>query len=750
MDNIPPTANCQQPTAPRVPNFQLSLFFEIIIMDYSKKVGLLVWAVVLFSLHAWAQKKQFTMAEATNGLTTTLAPKSIKNASWQPGTDNFWYTDTVLGRPAWIYTDFSKDDNAAPVTVMQGNYPVKLKAIPAIKWITKDNAYFINGKDVITGTLADDKWTWSKWITLPEKAANITADKSNKIAWTIDNNLWLFNGTSMPVTAEQNKNIVCGQSVHRDEFGIDHGIFFSPKGNYLAYYRMDQTMVNDYPIIRWDTVPATVNIIKYPMAGGTSHQVTLCVFDPATKKTVVLKTGETEKDHYLTCVTWSPDEAFMYIAILNRDQNHLWLNKYDARTGDMVKTLFEETDAKYVHPMHELSFIPGKDDEFIWWSERDGYEHLYRYNTDGKLIRQLTKGKWVVNELVGFNQKKNEAIITTSKESPLEKHIYKLDLNNGKMNRIDNAEGMHSATCSEDGKYIFDVYSSPGVAKNSVIRATGYSFDKYLERSPDPLSGYDRAQVRNVTLNVNSADGSFPLYGKLILPPNFDSTKKYPVIVYLYNGPNVQLIHNSFPASGNLWYEYMAQHGYIVFTMDGRGSWNRGLAFEQATFRHLGQVEMEDQMRGVDYLRSLRYVDTARMGVHGWSFGGFMTTSLMLKYPGVFKCAVAGGPVMDWKMYEVMYTERYMNRPDINPDGYADANLLDKVKNLRGKLLLIHGTDDNTVVWQHSIDFIKNCVSEGVQVDYFVYPGYEHNVRGKDRVHLMQKITDYFDQYLKP
>jgi dipeptidyl-peptidase-4 len=302
--------------------------------------------------------------------------------------------------------------------------------------------------------------------------------------------------------------------------------------------------------------------------------------------------------------------------------------------------------------------------------------------------------------------------------------------------------------CSSTGEYVLDTYNGPGVPRNIYVRATGGAYNDEILKAENTLAGYERPEIRDVS--ITAADGITPLYGKLILPVNFDKNKKYPVIVYLYNGPNVQLVHNSFPESGNLWYEYMAQHGYIVFTMDGRGSWNRGLDFEQATFRRLGDTEMADQLKGVDYLKSLPYVDTARMGVHGWSFGGFMTTSLMLKHPGVFKCAVAGGPVMDWKMYEVMYTERYMDRPQDNPEGYENANLLDHVKNLKGKLLLIHGTNDNTVVWQHSINFLKKSVDEGIQVDYFVYPGYEHNVRGKDRVHLMQKITDYFDLYLKP
>jgi dipeptidyl-peptidase-4 len=400
-----------------------------------------------------------------------------------------------------------------------------------------------------------------------------------------------------------------------------------------------------------------------------------------------------------------------------------------------------------VHPTHPLTFLPGSSDEFIWQSERDGYNHLYLYNTSGKLLRQLTRGRWVVNELAAINKADGKVIITASKESPLEKHVYTVSLRNAVLARIDKAPGYHSINVSEDGGYILDVYSSADVPRNTVVYGVNKPFTTEVLKAENTLAAYNRAEVSNVT--VTAADGVTPLYGKLILPPDFDRNRKYPVIVYLYNGPNVQLLHNTFPASGNLWYEYMAQRGYIVFTMDGRGSWNRGLKFEQATFRHLGDVEMADQLRGVSYLKSLPYVDARRIGVHGWSFGGFMTTSLMLRHPNVFKCAVAGGPVMDWSMYEVMYTERYMDTPDDNPIGYANSQLFSKVGNLKGKLLLIHGADDDVVVWQHSINFIKKGVDEGVQVDYAVYPGHPHNVRGKDRVHLMQKITDYFDLYLK-
>lgn len=717
-------------------------------MNRIKKVCLLVAGVCL-SLNSPAQKN-FTITEATNGLGTTLAVQGLKQASWRPGTNTFYQVEKVGDNEVWTATEYPGGEVTEVLTVSQVNKGtgMNLKSMPGFNWLDKDHLYIMDGKKMVLGTIdSDGDINWKPWYTQPEKAQNVSIDSRRNIAYTVDNNLHMVtsSGRVIKVTNSSNKDIVSGQAVHRNEFGIEKGIFQSPKGNYLAFYSMNQTMVNDYPIIDWASDPASAKNIKYPMAGGTSHQVILCVFNPATGATVTLKTG-IGKDHYLTAVTWSPDEKYIYLALLNRGQNHLWLNKYDARTGNKLATLFEETDDKYVEPQHPLQFLPGSNDKFVWWSQRDGYMHLYLYNTDGRLVRQLTKGEWVVNEITGFNSVSNEIIFTSSMESPLEKHAYTVNWNTGDMYRIDKGEGMHYVTLSGKGDYIYDVYSSDNVVRRSVIRSIDGEVNETLLSSPDPLAAYDRAIVRNVTLDAS--DGT-ELYGKIILPPGFDPGRKYPVVVYLYNGPHAQLIHNSYPASGNLWIEYMAQRGYIVFTMDGRGSSNRGLAFEQAVFRRLGTVEMEDQLAGVDYLKSLPYVDADRMGVHGWSFGGFMTTSLMLRHPGVFKCGVAGGPVIDWRMYEVMYTERYMDTPGENPEGYETSNILTKVKNLEGKLLVIHGANDDVVVWQQSVKFLKACVDEGVQVDYFIYPGHPHNVRGKDRVHLMQKITDYFDLYLK-
>jgi dipeptidyl-peptidase-4 len=718
---------------------------------YLKKICLLLASIAFLSPVSQAQKKKFSIAEATNGLSTTLAVNNIKQPAWQPGSHNFYHVVKNGKKEYLVRINFPGATSDTLEKLPSLNKKLfgrdSLKGLPVFNWIDHDYAYFNNGTTLYRGVLTGAGFQWSQWLSLPDDAENVTVDKSMKVAYTVKNNLWMVmkDKRVVQVTDDADSNVINGQAVHRNEFGIEKGIFFSPRGNYLAYYHMDQTMVNDYPIIDWSVVPATVKKIKYPMAGGTSHEVTLRVFNPKTGKTVELETGE-PRDHYLTAVTWSPDEQYIYIAILNRDQNHSWLNQYNAQTGKKIKTLFEETSKTYVEPLHPLEFLPNSNDKFIWWSNKDGFQHLYLYNTNGKEIRRLTAGKYDVNEIVGFNEGENEVIITSAKESPLEKHSYAVSLSSGKTRRLDDQPGVHTVIGSDDGKFIYDTYTSVNVPRVCLVRSTEGRFEKVLLDAPNTLADYDRPEIRDITIK---ADDGTPLYGKLILPTDFNPNKKYPVIVYLYNGPHVQLVRNTFPASGNLWYEYMAQRGYVVFTMDGRGSSNRGRDFEQVTFRRLGTVEMNDQLKGVDYLKSLPYVDANRLGVHGWSFGGFMTTSLMLRHPGVFKVAVAGGPVMDWSMYEVMYTERYMDTPQQNPEGYTTSNLLTKTKNLKGKLLLIHGTDDGTVVWQHSILFLKNAISSNVQVDYFVYPGYEHNVRGKDRVHLMEKISEYFDTYLK-
>jgi len=711
------------------------------------KKQLLVF-VLFISSTLFAQQKNFTMQEAVLGLGSTFAIKNVKQLKWMGSTEKYAQAISTENFKGFVATNPATGAVDTVVTLDRLNQiaNLKLKSLPAIEWVNEQEFYFMNENSVYQ--ISTSRYEPLRTLTYKKDAENLFFEsKKTQLAYTANNNLYLQNvaGKEKKITTDGNKNIVYGATVHQSEFGIDHGLFWSPAGNALAFYRMDQTAVTEYPVVNWSDTPATVKMVKYPFAGNTSHHVTLGVYHIKTDKIIYLKTGE-PKEQYLTNVTWSPDEKFIYINIVNRAQNHTWLNKYNASTGEFIKTLFEEKNDKYVEPQHPLYFVNDNSNEFIYWSQRDGYTHLYLYNSEGKLMKQLTKGEWVVNEILGYNKNSKDIVFTSSKESPLQKNIYSVNIETGKIDKKSSVDATHTAALSSNGNYLLDNYTNQYIPRNINLVNVNTGDTINLLSAPNPLVDYNTATVE---LKELKADDGTILYSKIIYPTDFDESKTYPAIVYLYNGPHVQLNKDSYPYSGNLWYDYMAQKGYFVFVLDGRGSANRGFEFESIIHRQLGTIEMQDQLVGINYLKSLPYIDTNRLGIHGWSFGGFMTTSFMLRNPGIFKAAVAGGPVLDWSMYEIMYGERYMDTPKENPEGYSTSLLFNKIKNLQGKLLLIHGTDDATVVWQHSLRFLKQAVSDNVQVDYFVYPGYEHNVRGKDRVHLMQKISDYFDENLK-
>lgn len=572
--------------------------------------------------------------------------------------------------------------------------------------------------------------------------------ESKYIAYTKENNLYIQNkeGNEYAVTNESDKGIVCGQSVHRNEFGINKGTFWSPNGNLLAFYRMDETMVTDYPLVDISTRIATLKDIKYPMAGMKSHHVKVGVFDPVTQKTVFLKTG-TPKEKYLTNIAWSPDEKYIYIAEVNRGQDTCILKSYDAMTGNLEKTLFTEIHPKYVEPQNPVLFLKNDPTKFLWFSYRDGFNHLYLYDVNGNLIKQITKGEWDVNSIIGFDEKGENLFYTSAEASPIEKHIYKINLKNGKRVQLSKEEGQHSARLSASGKYISDIYNSQHNAGKAAITETKSNKTLIFHTSKDP---YRNVELPEITLgSIKANDGKTDLYYRLVKPLNLDETKKYPVVVYVYGGPHSQMVNNSWMAQARGWDIYMAEKGYIVFTLDNRGTNNRGIEFENITHRRLGEIETQDQMSGIEFLKTLPYVDVNRIGVHGWSYGGFMTMNLMLRHPETFKVGVAGGPVTDWKYYEIMYGERYMDSPQENPEGYKNTSMVERAGDLKGRLLIIHGDEDPTVVMQHSLQFINSAIKKGTHPDFFVYPGHGHNMIGRDRVHLHEHITRYFDDFLK-
>jgi dipeptidyl-peptidase-4 len=719
---------------------------------------------------AFSQSKQLTVEDAF--LNRDLQPQNLKQLSWIPGSkDELSYVFPAFKTKRSAGTEDKPTDHypeslkslsttvsgkepkllATPVSLTEAlraaGATEEFKTFPMMQWRDANTLLVTSKNQVYAYDVKASKA--SRQFGYDAAAENAELDPTKtRIAYTKEQNLFISAAgrENEAVTNETNAAIVNGQAAHRSEFGITKGTFWSSSGSKLAFSRMDQTMVSDYPLVDVSTTPASLKNIKYPMAGDKSHQVSVGVYDLNTRKTVFLQTGE-PREQYLTNLAWSPDEKAIYLAVLNREQNAMKLNQYDAATGAFVKTLFEETDAKYVEPQHALKFVPGHTDQFVWQSQRDGYNHLYLYNTSGKLLRQLTKGNWLVTEVLDFANKGRDIVYIGTADSPLERHVYTVSLSGGEPRKVSQGTGTHAATLSPSGAFILDNFSSSVTPRT--IRTVGVADGKskrLLLNAANPLTGYQLGETK--LFPIKSADGSTDLYCRLITPPNFDASKKYPTVVYLYGGPHVQLVTESWLGGSNLWMQQMAQKGYVVFTIDSRGSGNRGRAFEQATFRQLGTAEMADQLEGVKYLKTLPYVDQARMGIHGWSFGGFMTTTLMTRAPGTFKVGIAGGPVIDWRKYEVMYTERYMDTPQENPEGYKQASLLNYVPKLQGKLLLIHGTVDDVVVWQHSLDYLKKAVDEGVLLDYFVYPGHPHNVMGKDRVHLYKKVTQYFDDNL--
>ena len=585
-----------------------------------------------------------------------------------------------------------------------------------------------------------------------EESAEDWCAASRAVAFVSDHNLYVTDGDGRlhTLSTDGSRELVYGQSVHRDEFGIEKGTFWSPDGQRLAFYRMDQSMVTDYPQVNIDTRIATYEPDKYPMAGETSHKVTVGVYDLKSGKTVYLDAGD-PTDRYFTNIAWSPDSKTVYLIELDRSQKHAKLDAYNAETGQFTATLFREDNSKYFEPRTPIQFLPWDSKRFIYATRRDGYNHIYLYKLDGNsatLERQLTKGQFEVFNVLGFNQKEKTVVFTSNESDPIGCALYAVDMK-GKRTALGDTGGWHSAVLSDAGTTAMDSWAMPEgpIAHRQDLVDTSTGKRLTFMDSQDPWDNFNVPEIKTGTLKA--ADGVTDLYYRLILPTNFNPEEKYPAVVYVYGGPHAHNIDASRHWGARGWDIWMAQNGYVMFCLDNRGSEHRGLDFEQATFKHLGVEEMKDQLKGIDYLKSLPYVDGDRIGVHGWSFGGFMTTSLMTTYPDVFKVGVAGGPVIDWKYYEVMYGERYMETPQSNPEGYAASSCLNKADKLKGRLLIIYGGNDPVCVPQHTLSFIRACIDADTYPDLFTYPGDEHNMMGSDRVHLHKKITQYFEDFLK-
>ena len=697
---------------------------------------------------SFAQEKKFFTPEDASYNNYSVYAKN-KSYKWLGNTNKYVFTeDNELkyqspGEKS-MHTLLTLDQINS---IAKGNDEGEFKRLPNIIWNDESTGYFYKRNDDGSTTLYKLSLSIKKMkpITkIPAGAENITlSEPTMRVAYTIGNDLYIADGDKLIRLTENPEHVIAGQSVHRNEFAIDGGIFWSPDGSKLAYYVMDESMVTDYPLVDITTRIAEAKPIKYPMAGMTSHIVKLHVYDIAAGTDVVMQTGEPE-EHYLTAITWNNDNEKIYIGILNRGQDTLNFNEYNALNGEFNKTIFHDEDEQFVEPQGPAHFLPGSTTEFIWLAQRDGYYHLWLHNTKTLKAKQIEKGKYVVTDFNGFDDKGN-AFYTSTEVSPLQRHFYKVNIKNGKKVRITTKHGTHSVLPSKSGDFFIDSYTSTDVPRAVCIQdAKGRDFAP-LYMAENPIKDYNIGVTELDT--IKSEDGQ-DLYTRIIKPYNFNPNTKYPVIVYVYGGPHAQLITDTWLAGAGIYLNYLAQEGFIVFTVDNRGSADRGEAFEQVIHRQCGQMEMHDQMAGIEYLKTKPYVDPERIGSDGWSYGGFMSTSLKINYPETFKVSVAGGPVINWKYYEIMYGERYMDTPQENPEGYELTALDTKTDKLEGKLLMIHCTTDPVVMWQNSLSFVESAIHNQKQMDYFVYPGHDHNVYGMDRAHLITKITEYFKENL--
>ncbi|MFT5844978.1 MAG: dipeptidyl-peptidase-4 [Saprospiraceae bacterium] len=700
---------------------------------------LLVTATLLLSTISFSQNKSLTVEDAVMGYYNGLYPENITGLQWVPGTELY---SAINSNVLYVFDTTGKIKKKLTLAEIKTTLKnPELSYMPRLTWESPTEIH-LTLKDKLY-ILDPFKNELKKFITLPDRFENIDFHfNSESIAYTQENDLFIWRDGQETRVTKNNEHNTSGQAIARYEFGISKGTFWSPSGEFLAFYEKNEENVTEYPMLDYSSTPASSHPIKYPMAGQLSEHGRVGIVDSETGETAYLQQMG-EDDSYVTNIAWSPDNQFIYLAHLNREQTSMALNKYN-RKGDFLKTIYQEFDEEYVEPENPPYFIPNGKGEFIWITEKNGFSNLVLMNDDG-IIRELTNLTYDITDFIGFNSEGTKAFFHATGENPTENHGYAVELETGTVTQLTSGNGTHTISVSESGKFYIDNYSSTTIPGKTTLYHTTKSKSWEILSAENPLSEYSIGTTE--IFSKKTSDGT-ELWCRMIKPSHFDETKKYPVLFYVYNGPHVQLVTDSWLGGASLWMHSLAEEGYIIFTVDGRGSSHRGIDFEQTVHENMGTIEVQDQAEMAEWLKTLPYTDNDRFAVHGWSYGGFMTTSLMLKKPGLFKVGVAGGPVIDWRLYEIMYTERYMDTPETNPEGYAEADLKTHVANLEGKLMLIHGASDDVVVMQHSMEFLTKCIEEGKEIEFFPYPGHAHNVRGKDRVHLMTKVLNYIKSIL--
>ncbi len=604
------------------------------------------------------------------------------------------------------------------------------------------NYYVYNTKDKSVSLIADEK------IQEPTFSPD-----GNKVAYGLNNNLYvkdLQSGTTTQITFDGEKNATINgitDWVYEEEFAFVRAFDWNKASNKIAFLRFDETKVPEFSMDVYGTaLYQTQQVFKYPKAGEANSVVSLHIYNVETNKAYEVKVDKAYSDFYIPRIEWTNNADILSAQYMNRHQNELDLWMINAKTNTSKLTLAERDDA-YIDVTDNLTFL--KDNSFIWTSEKDGYNHIYHYSNEGNLINQITKGNWEITNYYGYDKKTNKIFYQSVENGSINRDVYSVKLNGRNKTRLTKSEGTNGASFSADFSYFINTFSSattpPEYTLNSAASGNLIKSIKDNDVLSKNLTDYKTSKKEFSTIHINGYD----LNMWMIKPANFDASKEHPLFMYQYSGPGSQQVANRWNGANDYWYQYLAQQGYIVACVDGRGTGFKGAEFKKMTQNQLGKYEVEDQIEAAKQLGELPYIDASRIGIWGWSYGGFMSSNALFKGNDVFKMAIAVAPVSSWRFYDTIYTERYMATPQENASGYDDNSPINHVDKLKGDFLLIHGSGDDNVHLQNTMRLVEALIQADKQFDWGVYPDKNHGIYGGNtRLHLYKKMTNFINAKL--
>jgi dipeptidyl-peptidase-4 len=685
-------------------------------------------------------KKEFTSAEIFTA--NKFKDETLKKVHWARDSQSFFYNERDTAADTTKFMRYQVASGRREL-VLPANELVKDNSEMNFKfthniWSPDEKQLLFTGtltaRQTKTGGnfyLADVKTKRLRQLTnTTQQQVNVNFSPDGKfIAFVRNNNLVLMNletGEEKSLTHDGQPHVLNGHFdwVYEEEFSIIEGWQWSPDSRHIGYWQIDERRVPEFDIALYDSLHLNWNRMRYPKAGDPNSMVKIGVVNVKTGQNIWMDIGS-DDDIYIARINWLPASDKLSIQRLNRLQNKLELLIGDITTGK-TDVVFTDTDEKYLEVHDNLMFLKTAP-QFLWTSERDGFNHIYLYTLNGQLVKQLTKGEWDVSEILGVDEKNRLVYFMASEVSPLENHLYSIDLNGKNFQRVTQTPGWHSIKFAPDFSTYLDTYSQINVPpKIGLFNNRGELKNIIVDNRQEILNEYQMSRFE--FLMFEPSDG-IRLNGYMLKPADFDATKKYPVLMYVYGGPGSQTVQNRWGGNRGLWFQMLAQKGYIVASVDNRGTGARGAAFKKVTYKNMGTWETHDQIEAARYLGTLTYIDKDRIGIFGWSYGGFMASLCLFKGHDVFKTAIAVAPVTHWKFYDSIYTERYMQTPQLNPSGYEQTAPLAFAKLLTGNFLLIHGTADDNVHFQNSVALVNELIAHNKQFQTMFYPGRYHGIK---------------------